>query len=80
MHLVAIGGSDAGRSAALRARELDPTADLTVVVADAYPTSAQPCLSMAHGGRTGAVALIDGGLRCSPAALVVAVIGSARDR
>jgi NADPH-dependent 2,4-dienoyl-CoA reductase/sulfur reductase-like enzyme len=35
--LVAIGGSDAGISAALRARELDPTADVTVVVADAYP-------------------------------------------
>jgi NADPH-dependent 2,4-dienoyl-CoA reductase/sulfur reductase-like enzyme len=37
MHLVAIGGSDAGISAALRARELDPTAEVTVVVADAYP-------------------------------------------
>jgi NADPH-dependent 2,4-dienoyl-CoA reductase/sulfur reductase-like enzyme len=37
MKLVAIGGSDAGISAALRARELDPTADVTVVVADAYP-------------------------------------------
>ncbi|HEU5420223.1 MAG TPA: FAD-dependent oxidoreductase [Streptosporangiaceae bacterium] len=37
MHLVAIGGSDAGISAALRARELDPGADVTVVVADAYP-------------------------------------------
>jgi NADPH-dependent 2,4-dienoyl-CoA reductase/sulfur reductase-like enzyme len=37
MHLVAIGGSDAGISAALRARELDPTADVTVVVADAFP-------------------------------------------
>lgn len=37
MHLVAIGGSDAGISAALRARELDPTTDVTVVVADAYP-------------------------------------------
>ena len=35
--IVAIGGSDAGISAALRARELDPTADVTVVVADAYP-------------------------------------------
>ena len=32
MHLVAIGGSDAGISAALRARELDPTTDVTVVV------------------------------------------------
>jgi len=37
MHLVAIGGSDAGISAALRARELDPHSDVTVVVADAYP-------------------------------------------
>jgi NADPH-dependent 2,4-dienoyl-CoA reductase/sulfur reductase-like enzyme len=37
MHLIAIGGSDAGISAALRARELDPTSDVTVVVADAYP-------------------------------------------
>lgn len=37
MHIVAIGGSDAGISAALRARELDPSADVTVVVADAYP-------------------------------------------
>lgn len=35
--LVAIGGSDAGISAALRARELDPDAEVTVVVADAYP-------------------------------------------
>ncbi len=37
MHLVAIGGSDAGISAALRARELDPTTEVTVVVADAFP-------------------------------------------
>ena len=37
MRLVAIGGSDAGISAALRARELDPTTEVTVVVADAYP-------------------------------------------
>ena len=35
--IVAIGGSDAGISAALRARELDPAASVTVVVADAYP-------------------------------------------
>ena len=35
--LVIIGGSDAGISAALRARELDPTTEVTVVVADAYP-------------------------------------------
>jgi len=37
MHLVMIGGSDAGISAALRARELDPGAEVTVVVEDAYP-------------------------------------------
>jgi NADPH-dependent 2,4-dienoyl-CoA reductase/sulfur reductase-like enzyme len=37
MHVVMIGGSDAGISAALRARELDPGADVTVVLADAYP-------------------------------------------
>ena len=35
--LVIIGGSDAGISAALRARELDPAFDVTVLVADAYP-------------------------------------------
>lgn len=37
MHVVVVGGSDAGISAALRARELDPLAEVTVVVADAYP-------------------------------------------
>ena len=37
MHLVMIGGSDAGISAALRARELDPDAEVSVVVADAFP-------------------------------------------
>ena len=37
MHLVMIGGSDAGISAALRARELDPAADVSVVLEDAYP-------------------------------------------
>ena len=37
MHLVMIGGSDAGISAALRARELDPGAEVSVIVADAYP-------------------------------------------
>jgi NADPH-dependent 2,4-dienoyl-CoA reductase/sulfur reductase-like enzyme len=37
MHLVAIGGSDAGISAALRARELDRDVEVTVVVADRYP-------------------------------------------
>jgi NADPH-dependent 2,4-dienoyl-CoA reductase/sulfur reductase-like enzyme len=37
MHIVAVGGSDAGISAALRAREVDPDCDVTVVVADAFP-------------------------------------------
>jgi NADPH-dependent 2,4-dienoyl-CoA reductase/sulfur reductase-like enzyme len=37
MHMVAVGGSDAGISAALRAREADPGTEVTVVVADAYP-------------------------------------------
>ena len=36
-HLVCVGGSDAGISAALRAREVSPQTDVTVVVADAYP-------------------------------------------
>ena len=37
MHTVAVGGSDAGISAALRAREAAPGTEVTVVVADAYP-------------------------------------------
>ena len=37
MRLVAIGGSDAGISAALRARELDPSSDVSVLLADEYP-------------------------------------------
>ncbi len=36
-HLLIIGGSDAGISAALRAREVDPTWQVTVVVRDRYP-------------------------------------------
>src|SRR5271157_3171522 len=36
-HLVIIGGSDAGVSAALRAREIDPSVEVTLVVADSYP-------------------------------------------
>jgi len=35
--LLIIGGSDAGISAALRARELDPDVQVTVIVADRYP-------------------------------------------
>jgi NADPH-dependent 2,4-dienoyl-CoA reductase/sulfur reductase-like enzyme len=37
MHIVAVGGSDAGISAALRVREVDPGAEVTVVAADAFP-------------------------------------------
>ena len=60
MHILAIGGSDAGISAALRARELAPSADVTVVVADRYPNfsicgipyyfsrEVQPWQSLAH--------------------------------
>ncbi len=36
-HLLIIGGSDAGVSAALRVREVDPAWEVTVVVADRYP-------------------------------------------
>jgi NADPH-dependent 2,4-dienoyl-CoA reductase/sulfur reductase-like enzyme len=37
MHLLVVGGSDGGISAALRARELDRDVDITVLLADAYP-------------------------------------------
>ncbi len=35
--LLIIGGSDAGISAGLRARELDPGREVTILVADRYP-------------------------------------------
>jgi NADPH-dependent 2,4-dienoyl-CoA reductase/sulfur reductase-like enzyme len=37
MRLLVIGGSDAGIAAALRARELDPTIEASLVVANAFP-------------------------------------------
>ena len=37
MRLLVIGGSDAGISAGLRARELDSSVEVTLLVADAYP-------------------------------------------
>jgi NADPH-dependent 2,4-dienoyl-CoA reductase/sulfur reductase-like enzyme len=37
MHFLIIGGSDAGIAAGLRAHELDPTCDITLVLADEYP-------------------------------------------
>ncbi len=36
-HLLIIGGSDAGINAALRARELDSSMDISVLVADRFP-------------------------------------------
>jgi NADPH-dependent 2,4-dienoyl-CoA reductase/sulfur reductase-like enzyme len=38
VRIVVVGGSDAGISAALRARETDASADVTVLVADAFPS------------------------------------------
>ena len=35
--MLIVGGSDAGISAALRIKELDASADVTVMVADSYP-------------------------------------------
>ncbi len=37
MRLLVIGGSDAGISAGLRARELDSTVEVSLLVADAFP-------------------------------------------
>jgi NADPH-dependent 2,4-dienoyl-CoA reductase/sulfur reductase-like enzyme len=37
MKLLIMGGSDAGISAALRAQELDPSAEITILLADSYP-------------------------------------------
>ena len=37
MHLLVVGGSDAGISPALRAHELDPGVEVTLLVADDYP-------------------------------------------
>ena len=61
MHIVAIGGSDAGISAALRARELDPACEVTVVVADAYPNFSICGIPyyVGEGGRLGGVASED---------------------
>jgi NADPH-dependent 2,4-dienoyl-CoA reductase/sulfur reductase-like enzyme len=36
-HLLIVGGSDTGTMAALRARELSPATEVTVVVADRFP-------------------------------------------
>lgn len=44
LRVVVIGGSDAGISAAMRARELRPEAEVTLFTADAYP-------NFSRGGR-----------------------------
>ena len=38
MRLVIVGGSDAGIAAGLRATELEPEVETTVLVADRYPS------------------------------------------
>jgi NADPH-dependent 2,4-dienoyl-CoA reductase/sulfur reductase-like enzyme len=37
VRLLIVGGSDAGTMAALRARALDPDAEVTLIVADRFP-------------------------------------------
>jgi NADPH-dependent 2,4-dienoyl-CoA reductase/sulfur reductase-like enzyme len=51
MRLLVIGGSDAGIAAALRARELDPAVEATLVVADAYPNFSICGLPLRAAGR-----------------------------
>ena len=52
MHLVIIGGSDAGIAAALRARELSKEAKITVLLADGYPNYSICGLPYLIGGQT----------------------------
>ena len=52
MHLLIIGGSDAGISAALRAHELDPGAEVTIAVADDFPNFSICGLSYYVSGET----------------------------
>lgn len=53
MRLLIIGGSDAGISAALRARELRPEVDVAVVLADAFPNYSICGLPFYVSGETG---------------------------
>lgn len=52
MHLVIIGGSDAGIAAALRARELSKDVRITVLLADDYPNYSICGLPYLIGGQT----------------------------
>lgn len=54
-----IGGSDAGISAALRARELDESAAITVVLADGYPNFSICELPFFLSGETQAIGRTD---------------------
>jgi NADPH-dependent 2,4-dienoyl-CoA reductase/sulfur reductase-like enzyme len=53
MHFLIIGGSDAaGIAAGLRVHELDPTCDITLVLADEYPNYSICGLPFFLGGET----------------------------
>jgi NADPH-dependent 2,4-dienoyl-CoA reductase/sulfur reductase-like enzyme len=65
MHFLIMGGSDAGISAALRARELDRSVAITVVLADAFTDySIAACLSTLVGRHPiGVLSLIEQNLK-----------------
>lgn len=50
MQIIIIGGSDAGISAALRIRELDPSVHPTVILDDRYPNYSICGLPFFHSG------------------------------
>jgi NADPH-dependent 2,4-dienoyl-CoA reductase/sulfur reductase-like enzyme len=50
MRLLIVGGSDAGISAALRAREVDQNAEITVLLADDFPNYSICGLPLKHMG------------------------------
>lgn len=52
MRLVVIGGSDVGISAGLRARELNPSLDVQVVLADGFPNYSMCGLPFYVSGET----------------------------
>ena len=52
MRILVIGGSDAGISAALRAREVDRSAEITVLLADDFPNWSICGLPYYLGGET----------------------------
>ena len=52
MRLLIVGGSDAGISAALRDHELDPNAEITVLLADDFPNYSSCGLPFYLSGET----------------------------